>query len=78
MSNREHIAAMQRVLDRFEGAQPPAASVVQYLELEGFTLVPTTIIGVAGWTPSEENAFRAGVMWERYEKRTPHGKLPEL
>lgn len=56
------------------GVQPGNAfKVVQYLRLEGFTLVPSTIIGASGWTPTELTAFQAGVMHERLEGT---GKLP--
>ena len=39
-----------------------ATDVVQNLNLEGFTLVPVTIIGRVGWTPEEEWAYQAGYM----------------
>ncbi len=45
------------------GVQPEyAASVVQNLTRNGFTLVPVTIIGRAGWTPAETWAYQAGYM----------------
>lgn len=62
--------AVERVLARIAQDSlgvPPASVVVQYLNDEGLDLVPVTIIGQAGWTPSELWAFQCGVMWERYE-----------
>ena len=43
-----------------------ASDFVQYLNENGFDLVPRTIIGRAGWTPQELKAYQAGVMWERW------------
>lgn len=52
------------------GVSPEQASaVVQYLNDNGFDLVPVTIIGGSGWTPEEHWAYQAGVMWARHERR---------
>lgn len=61
-----------------QGFQPEEASdFVQYLNLNGFDLVPVTIIGSAGWTPSELNAWQMGVMWARHEAGSQTPLLPE-
>jgi hypothetical protein len=64
--------ALDKVLSTLDlaasGVSPEnVTAVVQYLSENGFVLVPKTIIGIAGWTPEEERAFRAGVMWERFD-----------
>jgi hypothetical protein len=59
-----------------QGFQPEQASdFVQYLNENGFDLVPVTLIGSAGWNPSELWAYQAGVMWERHEKGSKTGIL---
>lgn len=61
-----------------QGFQPEEASdFVQYLNLNGIDLVPVTIIGSAGWTPSELQAWQAGVMWARHEQGSRTGLYPE-
>lgn len=61
-----------------QGFQPEeAADFVQYLNLNGIDLVPVTIIGSAGWTPSEFMAWQAGVMWARHERNSSTALYPE-
>lgn len=53
------------------GVQPELAyTVVQNLNFEGYSLVPSTIIGASGWTPEELWAYQAGIMHERLERGT--------
>lgn len=59
-----------RLAQNSVGVQPGfVSSVVQYLEDDGYVLVPKTIIGASGWMPTELWAYQAGVMHERYEQR---------
>lgn len=61
------------------GVQPEQASaVVQYLNENGFDLVPVTIIGSAGWTPEESMAYQAGVMWARHERGSNSPIIEEI
>lgn len=59
---------MARALSRSDVQPQLAPSVVQNLTLEGFTLVPVTIIGASGWTPEQLWAYQAGIMHERFER----------
>lgn len=72
---REAQRAMLEGLTEILGVVDPqvASNVVQYLEEIGFALVPVTIVGAAGWSPQEFQAYQAGIMHERYDKKRAIG-----
>jgi hypothetical protein len=61
----ESTRAARAALLRLELPPSQAERLVQYLTDEGFTLVPTTIVGAAGWTPSELWAYQMGYIAAR-------------